>query len=233
MNNLNIEKYYFESRSESQYSSQAPFKLDQAGASEQVGFSVRNLRICHQNEWRNMTVDLEYDVDSMQNPVDVQKVKKHVLEFLNNYPNQADFWEIMNTKLIRSLIDLFPEIRSLRSKLSLAPDRTLSFHRASTAVYEKGEEVLRECFAFTKPQYAICNDTFRLLDMHVDFSLKPNPTALDYPDYQWVDQAMEEFFSKNRLSFSKWKNLKPQLENFLLERFPTLTGIDIRLTVSE
>ena len=217
----------------SQYVLATPSKLDSDGASQTVGFSVRGLKICHQNKWRNMTVELEYDTNFNENPVDAQSIRKDVLEFLNSYPNQSDFWEVMNTKLVDSLIQKFPAINILRSKLSLAPDASLSFHRASIAEYDRQKENLHESFGFVKPHYAICNDTFRLLDLHVDFSLKSHPAAEDYPDYQWVDRAMEEFFSKHRLSFSKWKDLKPQLEQFLLEKFPTLTAIDIQMTISE
>lgn len=207
--------------------------LDSSGASERAGFFVRDLKICHQGEWRNLTVNLEYESEVNGSAMNIQNVRNHVKNFLEDFPNTTDFWEIMNTKLVTSLFGEFPDIISLKSVLSLAPDRTLLFPRESTVQYEKNNPFLKESFKFTKINYLICNESFRSLDLHVAFDIKENPGPFDYPDYLWVDGAMEEFFSQDSISISKWSNLKPQVEAFLLTRFPTLTSMRIDITIAD
>lgn len=207
--------------------------IDDSNTTEHLGFFVRGMKICHQGEWRNLSVTLEYESDLGSKATDVQSVKAYLRGFLESYPNTTDFWEIMNRNLIRSLTQEFPGINTLKTVLDLAPDKTLSFHRQSIVQYEKGAQALKESFGFTKPNYLICNDSFRFLDLHVLFTLKDNPDAFDFPDYQWVDQAMERFFAEHPVSFSKWKDLKPQLEAYLLTQFPTLTWINIEVTVAD
>lgn len=206
--------------------------VDMSGAIEHAGFVVRCLKICHQGEWRSLTVDLEYESEMNGNAMNIQNVKNHIKNFLESYPNTTDFWEIMNTKLTITLLKEFPDIITLKSVLSLAPDRTLAFPRASIVQYNKSNLSFKESFKFTKLNYLICNESFQSLDLYVAFDIKENPGPFDYPDYLWVDGAMEEFFHQNPISISKWSSLKPQLEAFLLARFPTLTSMQIDVTIA-
>jgi len=208
-------------------------EINDSESDETIGIFVRGLKICHQNEWRNLTVNLEYDAEIGGSAMDIQAVKGHIRMFLEEYSNPDDFWEIMNTKLVRSLSETFPDITTLKSTLSLAPDRTLNFPRESIVRYDRDSDILKESFNFTKLNYLICQDTFRLLDLHVAWDLKDNPTLSDYPDYQWVDEAMEKFFKEHPVSYSEWKSLKPKLQAYLLEQFPSMTFINVEVTIVE
>lgn len=207
--------------------------INDSDSEERIGFSLKSLSIYHQGEWRNLSVDLDYLSNNEGKAVDVVRVRNYVRLFLEEFPNTTDFWEVMNKKLVHEITDEFPEIRRLTSQLSLAPDNSLSFPRRSTIFYEQGKEALTEYFGFTKLNYQICNVSFRSLDLNVAFQLKDNPSSYDYPDYQWVDQAMEEFFQEHPISFSNWSEIKPRLEAFLLERFTTLSTLSVSVTIRE
>jgi len=204
--------------------------LNDQNTAERVGFFVRGLQICHQGEWRNMTISLEYESDVNEN---LLGVKRFVRSFLENYDNTTDYWEIMNTKLVRALFKEFAGINTIKSKLSLAPDKTLFFPRESTVEYTRGDPVMKEMFMFTKLKYLICNVTFQALDLQVAFRFKDNPTAADYPDYRSVDAVMDEFFAENPISYSTWRTLKPKLEARLLEKFPSFATIEVEVRISK
>lgn len=204
--------------------------IDDSEATERLGFFVRGIKICHQGEWRHMTVSLEYESEINS---DVQEVKNFVRSFLEQYDNATDYWEVMNTKLVRMLAKEFPSIHTLKSKLSLAPDRTLFFPRESTVEYGRERQALKETFMFTKLNYLICNESFKALDLLVAFNFKEKPTPADYPDYRVVDSAMEEFFAEKPVSLSKWSLLKPQLEAFLLKRFPSFAEVEVSVKVAK
>jgi hypothetical protein len=208
-------------------------QLNESNATESVGFYIRNLDICHQDEWRHMSVRFEYDGDIKDGEVSAYQVKDYVKNFLKSYANPMDFWEIMNTNLVSSILQAFPNIRTLKSEIALSPDQALPFPRQSTVKYDSHAKAFKESFNFTKIDYLICSQTFESLDMHVDFDIKENPDMFDYPDYQWIDQAMEEFFKETPVSFSTWSTIKPKLESILLERFPTLTAINIEVTLAK
>lgn len=207
--------------------------VDDSNAIELAAVLMKDLKICHQLEWRNLSISLEYESELHGKSLNVSLVKEYVRQFLNEYPNETDFWEIMNGHLVRALLQEFPDMQKLKSVLSLKPDRTLSFPRESTVIYDINTTVMKESFGFTKLNYKICSETFQSIDLSVSFDLKANPAPFDYPDYQWVDDAMNKFFKDQPLSFSKWETLKPQLESFLLENFATLSDIQVSITLAK
>ncbi len=203
-------------------------------AVETVAIFVRDVKIFHQWEWRNLSVSLEYGAEIDAKAPDIYALKDFVRVFFEQYSNPDDFWEIMNTNLVSAVSEAFPEIVSIKSTLSLAPDLTLRSPRASIVEYEKGNEILKESFSFTKLNYYICQETFRALNFYVVWSMKDNPNPqTDYPDYQWIDAEIEAFFTAHPVSFSKWNDLKPKLQAYLLERFPALSSIDTEIKVVE
>ena len=208
--------------------------LNETHAVEVAAVSFRGLKICHQNEWRNLSINLEYNMDAEGNFTDVQDVKNHIKGFLEGYSNPMDFWEIMNTKLVLSLSEAFPTITTMKSTLALAPDQALRFPRESTVKYDRNVDVLKESFQFTKLNYLICQNSFHSLDLRVTWDVLDNPNpSTDYPDYQWVDEAMETFFNEHPVSITEWKILKPELQVYLLDKFPTLSSIDIDIKIAE
>lgn len=207
--------------------------VDESHVTERIGVFVRDLKICHQEEWRNLSLELEYESDLSGKRIDPIEIKETFKEFLANYSAPRDFWEVMNLNLIATLTKKFPEIHNLRSILSLKPDQMLIFPRKSTVLYDRSKGIVKESFQFTKLNYLICNETFQSLDLIVAFDLKDNPVPADYPDYRWVDQAMERFFAEHPISLSKWQDIKPLLEAFILKEFPTLTKVEIELRISK
>ncbi|HEY4832308.1 MAG TPA: hypothetical protein VIH61_07095, partial [Waddliaceae bacterium] len=149
--------------------------VDDSNKVEREGLFIRDLKICHQQEWRNLSITLEYETVPYGKASNAALIKGYIHQFLDEYPNQTDFWEIMNVNLVRSLLTEFPDIQKLKSILSLKPDRTLSFPRESRINYDVNNNALKESFGFTKLNYAICSETFGSLDLSVFFDLKDNP----------------------------------------------------------
>lgn len=205
--------------------------IDDSQTVEKVGIFMRDLSICHQQEWRHLTIDLEYTSDAGGAAADVLLVKEQIRGFLEDYSNPDDFWEIMNVKLVHFLAETFPDITTMKAKLSLKPDRTLFFPRASIIDYDRDLHLFQESFQFTRTDYLICQETFKSLNLKITWKMKENPGPFDYPDYQWIDQAMMAYFSEQPLSFSEWKSVKPKLQAHLLEKFSTLKDIDIEISI--
>ncbi|NGX61113.1 MAG: hypothetical protein K940chlam9_00594 [Chlamydiae bacterium] len=208
-------------------------KIKDHDAVETVGISMRKLQICHQDEWRNLTIHLEYSMEEGGEAVNMGVVKEFTRKFLEAYSEPNDFWEIMNVKFVHALTDAFPDITVLKSTLSLAPDKTLRFPRETIVQYTKETGALKESFGFTKLNYLICQETFRSLNLHVAWEMYENPDIFDYPDYLWVDEAIEAFFQENPMAFSSWSELKPKLQVHLLEQFPTLASVEVDVIAAE
>jgi hypothetical protein len=51
--------------------------------------------------------------------------------FLTNYPNETDFWEILNKSLTQQVLAQNPALDSLQINLEVLPTNRLPYNRAS------------------------------------------------------------------------------------------------------
>ncbi|MCE2699383.1 MAG: hypothetical protein PX483_19115 [Nostocales cyanobacterium LE14-WE4] len=62
---------------------------------------------------------------------DFVPIRKDIDKFLTNYPNDGDFWEIINKKLVQFLLDKYPQMASLSVELGVFPTPGEPFPRSS------------------------------------------------------------------------------------------------------
>src|ERR1700722_1709539 len=120
-------------------------EIDSQALKQEIGFKLCQIRLHHQDLWRTLNIKIWYqlkDSDSERSP-DTFEVKEAVIKFLADYPNQADYWEILNKKMAQFLIETYP-IQSLEIELGVVPDASISAERRSLIRYEKGQ--IRELF---------------------------------------------------------------------------------------
>jgi hypothetical protein len=58
-------------------------------------------------------------------------IRKDIDQFLVNYPNDGDFWEIVNKKLVQFLLDKYPQMSSLNIEMGVLPTPNEPFPRSS------------------------------------------------------------------------------------------------------
>lgn len=62
---------------------------------------------------------------------DFVPIRKDIDQFLVKYPNEGDFWEIMNKKLVQFILDKYPQMSSLSIELDVFPTPGEPFPRSS------------------------------------------------------------------------------------------------------
>ena len=53
---------------------------------------------------------------------DFVPIRKDIDKFFINYPNEGDFWEILNKKLVQILLDKYPKMVSLSIEIGVTPN---------------------------------------------------------------------------------------------------------------
>lgn len=62
---------------------------------------------------------------------DFVPIRKDIDGFLIKYPNETDFWEIVNRNLVQFLLDKYPQMSSLTLELGVMPTPQEAFPRSS------------------------------------------------------------------------------------------------------
>ena len=89
--------------------------LDERQALETSGISLKDLKICHQNAWKNLSIFIEYQVEPNKDDLNPKCLKNYVKNFLIQYKNSEDFWEIMNSCIVKWIVKDFPDIETIKS----------------------------------------------------------------------------------------------------------------------
>lgn len=101
---------------------------------EQFEFELRDLKVAHQ-DGNTLTLKLRYDyrrgLRAADYP-DFRKLAQSCEDFFKGYPNDTDYWEILNLKLTARLLREFPALASITVAIHVAPTERIPFPRAST-----------------------------------------------------------------------------------------------------
>jgi hypothetical protein len=101
---------------------------------EEFSFLIQDFKMNHQSEVNNLNIKvrLRYENDISQSKYpDFRAIAKDIEDFLNNYPNKVDYWEILNKKLTLLVLKKYPMLSSITSEIEVSPSPKVSYLRSS------------------------------------------------------------------------------------------------------
>jgi len=109
--------------------------------SEEFSFLIKDFKIDHQGETNTLNISISYhyarNIANSDYP-DFRRLLKDVETLLSNYPNQTDYWEIVNKRITALLLEKYPAITSVTCELKVDPSHDVPYTRASRVTRERG-----------------------------------------------------------------------------------------------
>ncbi|CCB86953.1 hypothetical protein [Parachlamydia acanthamoebae] len=200
-----------------------PFLCVDTYASESHAELIINRQIInHRFGLHAIGIHLTIDGKEVPSP---KMIKDEINIFLTSYPNQEDYWEIVNKKLVIYLANKYSSIEQMQSIFSVEPDLIKPFNRKSI-VSLKNQQVEREAFLFTIANQTIQND---LASIEVEMEYKPEVTVSDYINFFAVKDAIQAYFRENSSLNASEFDLSERLAKHLLIIFPNVQSFGISL----
>lgn len=107
---------------------------------EEFSFSLKDFKIDHQGENNvlNISISFRYaaNITKSEYP-DFRWLAKDVETLLNNYPNEDDYWEIVNKQVTALLLKKYPALASVTCELKVDPTRNVPYTRSSRVTRER------------------------------------------------------------------------------------------------
>ncbi|HEY0726891.1 MAG TPA: hypothetical protein VGD38_02405 [Pyrinomonadaceae bacterium] len=107
---------------------------------EEFSFVLKDLKIDHQGENNvlNISISFRYkpNITKAEYP-DFRWLAKDVETLLSNYPNEDDYWEIVNKQVTALLLKKYPALASVTCELKVDPSRNVPYSRASRVTRER------------------------------------------------------------------------------------------------
>ena len=101
---------------------------------EEFSFTIQDFKMNHQSAVNNLNIRVRY---SYENGIldskypDFRSILKDIENFLNNYPNKEDYWEILNKNLTLLVLKKYPMLSSVISEIQVSPTSLVPYLRSS------------------------------------------------------------------------------------------------------
>jgi len=107
---------------------------------EEFSFLIKDFKIDHQGEHNNLNITIRYrykaGVTKAEYP-DFTLVLKDIESTLTSYPNEGDYWEIVNKKITSMVLEKYSAITSVTCEIQVSPSRNTPYLRSSIASRER------------------------------------------------------------------------------------------------
>jgi hypothetical protein len=107
---------------------------------EEFSFLIENFKLDHQGETNNLNISISYryavGIANSDYP-DFRLLAKDVEMFLTNYPNEDDYWEILNKQITLLLLKKYQALTSVTSELKVDPSRLDPYNRSSRVTRQR------------------------------------------------------------------------------------------------
>lgn len=199
---------------------------------EEWTFSLPNYTIQHQGI-NNLNIKIDYTykngIKYSEYP-DFVPIYKSIDQFLVNYPNETDFWEIVNRNLTQKILTENPSMQSLTIDIDVLPSVSLPYERSSTVTRTRQGQ-LQEKWDFKINQYAIQHQGLNTLNFDVSYSYKPGIKDNEYPDFVPLYNRINQFLTNYPNETDFWEIVNKNLTQQLLSETPGIDNLKIGLEV--
>lgn len=192
--------------------------------SSHMELSINRYIMDHRFGLHALTINVEMD----GTPIACEdKITNEIKDFLANYPNPEDYWEIVNKKLIILLSKIYPNQNKIQTILSIEPDSTKPFSRKSICKLNNGE-IEQQIFSFSILNYPFRNNLIRL---GVDIEYDPNASSNDYINFFTVRDVIEVFTKENGLLNLPESVFPEKIARHLLTYFTNAKSFSVTLEI--
>ena len=107
---------------------------------EEFSFLIKDFKIEHHGETNNLNITIQYryriNISDSEYP-DFRVVAKDIEMFLTNYPNEKDYWEILNKRITLLVLEKYLPIANVTCQMQVSPSVLVPYLRSSIVTRER------------------------------------------------------------------------------------------------
>ena len=193
--------------------------------------TIENHPIEHQGI-NTLDIVLEYSYDrntaSIKAPT-TDLIFRQINLLLLNYPNEEDFWEVMNCYLTEQILRLNSVLCEITITIAVHPNSEFPYYRSSTVTQTNcGSKC--ETWHFNFPfcfTDSIDKSLYAPYKVNVDYIYATDSSQFPYPDFMIIYRQIADLLITQ--GKETWSKTQHSLKNILLQENSTLRSVSIEL----
>jgi hypothetical protein len=161
---------------------------------------------------------------------DSSTIYYQTLQFLNHYPNEQDYWELVNRNLTETILQANPAIASITTNLEVLPTQQTPYTRSTTVTRTDDGRTL-ESWSFITGQVTIRLHGEHRLNLRVKYRYRDGVSGADYPDFIPIYERVEQFLSTYADPTDSWETMNHNLVDTVLKEYPVMDSFTSKLEV--
>ena len=193
-------------------------------------FTLKNYSIEHQGK---NTLDIRVNYWQKENKkyatiFQEQALVRQIDQLIFNYPNETDFWEIINCQLTKKLLDQNPNLSAISMTINVYPNQAFPYYRAST-VTRTADGKIEESWHFDFRSQSMEKVGENLAKINVNYTYKSDAFFPKYPDFIPIYKQIEDFFANYAYRGLSWGLVHRKLVQILLQENPKISSLSLEL----
>ncbi len=112
---------------------------------EEFSFLIQDFKMNHQSDINNLNIKVRYcyetGISDSKYP-DFRLIVKDIQDFLENYPDEVGYWEIVNKKSTLMVLKKYPVLSNVTIEMQVSPSSLVPYLRSSIVTRHQSKSVM-------------------------------------------------------------------------------------------
>lgn len=192
-------------------------------------FEIAHYRMQHHNGLQTLNITVDCTSDKANLAPSLLSIYSEISHFLRNYPNEDDYWEIINRELSETLLQDYPELSSVSIMIEVLPTERLPYTRASM-INQSRNHMPVEGWRFTATAPVQVQGSH--LNYEVEYLYRDGITNSEYPDFIPINDRIVQLLVVAVAKGSVWESTNQDIAERMLQKYPALDAFTSQIEQS-
>jgi hypothetical protein len=200
-------------------------------AMQNWSFAVKGYTVKHQHIVNTVNVVVKYSLQGSSTTLNISNfmsLPNRITQFFVEYPNEDDYWEVVNRRLTEMILREHPEMRSLTISLEVLHRDTIP-HTGISTVTATDQEPLIEVWQFSSVNIPIHHQGREQANLSVQYRYKQGITNREYPDFVSIYDQIVNLLATYSHSKDSWEVVNWNLAAAILAENANLMNVTVKL----
>lgn len=181
--------------------------------------TMKNHMMQHHQGFQALNITVECTFDQTNLTPKLFAMYGEIDQFLSRYPNETDYWEVINRELAKTILQYHSELSSVSITLEILPNERIPYNRASIVTQNRNGESVEEWRFTARVPVQVQGDD---LNYEVEYLYRDGIANTEYPDFVPISDRTTQLLMAALTKGEPWEYANQDIATSILQKYPVL-----------